>query len=135
VATSGGRHLSPEEPTMDLPAPVPDACTLPTVERPVRVAAWDSLFRELVSVDQSGSTRGRLVFAAAPGLEDRVRDLSRRETECCSFFEFSVEAGTDAAGRAAVVLDVRVPPTQAEVLESFVRWADDVQSGRRQVGT
>ena len=31
-------------------------------------------------------------FRAGPGFEDWVRDLARREKECCGFFEFTVTA-------------------------------------------
>jgi len=120
---------------MELPASVPDACTLPTAEQPVRIAEWDSLFSELVAVEQSDGAHGRLVFAGIADLEERVRDLSRRETECCSFFDFSVEAGADALGEPMLWLDIGVPPTRAEVLGAFVRWADDVRAGRRAVRT
>ena len=54
-------------------------------------------------------------FRAGPGVEDWVRDLARREKECCGFFEFTVAAdgqevrwdawaGGGEAGRQALVM-------------------------------
>jgi hypothetical protein len=102
---------------------VPDACTLPTAERPVRLAEFDELFATAVrGVEVLGQTRARMWLAGPAGLEARVRDLAARETACCSFFTFTVTpepAGDDEA----VVLDIEVPPTYAGVLESLVQRA------------
>jgi hypothetical protein len=114
---------------------VPDACTLPSVDRPVRLAEWDALFADVVGVERVDARHAQLAFAAGPGLEHRVRDLSRRETGCCSFFEFTVESGADADGRPTLVLRVGVPSSRADVLDAWVRWADDVRRGRRVVRT
>ena len=121
---------------MELPAAVPDACTLPTVEQPVRVAEWDALFLDLVAVGRPDPAHGRLAFEGGPGLEDRVHDLSRRETECCRFFDFTVTVGHGtgpAARRHTVVLEGSVPGSRIAVLDAFVQWADDVRTGRREV--
>ena len=49
---------------------VPDACTLPTVDRPLRLAEFDDLFatavRDVTAVTQ---TRARLRLTGAAGLE------------------------------------------------------------------
>ena len=116
---------------MDQSALIPDACTLPTVEQPVRMAEWDRLFADVVAVSRDGERRGRLTFAAVPGLEPHLRDLSGRETACCSFFEFTVERGRDADGRRTLTLGVEVPASRADVLDAWVTWAEDVRRGRR----
>jgi len=46
--------------------------------------------------------------------EADVRDLTARETECCSFFRFTVEPRP-----GAVVLDIEVPPVHVAVLDAI----------------
>ncbi|MGK5685207.1 hypothetical protein [Actinoplanes sp. URMC 104] len=96
---------------------VPDACTLPTAQIPLRLAEFDELFAAaLREAKLLTATTARLRLT---GPADRVRDLTARESACCSFFTFTVrEPGPDD-----VVLDVEVPPTYAEVLASLVRRA------------
>src|SRR2546422_10482299 len=82
-----------------------DACTLPTAERPFRLAEFDELFRGLRGIDRVAPTRLRLVVQETGGVAERARELAARETSCCSFFDFTVSAvGAD------VVIDVQVPP-------------------------
>jgi hypothetical protein len=92
---------------------VPDACTLPTIEQPLRVKEFRELFAaELVSSQRLGPTRLRITLR--PGCADRVRDLTVRESQCCSFFTFTIR---DEAER--VVLDVEVPAAQQQVLDAL----------------
>ncbi|MFE1289220.1 hypothetical protein [Streptomyces sp. NPDC058751] len=75
---------------------VPQSCTLPTEERPLRVAEWDALFSErLRSLSRPEPLRLRLDLAGGPGVEERVRDLVERESGCCSFFAFTITPGED----------------------------------------
>jgi hypothetical protein len=90
---------------------VPDGCTLPTAARPLRRAEFDDLFATVVGRDRVGPGHLRLVLTAA---EDQVRDLAARETECCSFFRFTVSAQPPA-----VVLDIEVPPVRVAVLDGI----------------
>ncbi|MFG2888140.1 hypothetical protein [Streptomyces sp. NPDC048248] len=63
---------------------VPQSCTLPTEERPLRVAKWDALFSErLTSLSRPRPLHLQLYLAGGPGVEDRVRDLVARESGCC----------------------------------------------------
>lgn len=98
---------------------VPDACTLPTVERPSRLAEFDALFAAAVGgVERVTDRHARLRLAGPPGLAATVRDLTARETRCCSFFTFTVTPTDDA-----VILDVEVPDGQTAVLTSFASRA------------
>jgi hypothetical protein len=119
--------------TTDLGAPDPgagwvpvDACTLPTADRPLRVAEFDDLFSTAVRHVQrpAGAPSARLVLAGAADLPDRVRRLAVAETSCCSFFTFTVtELGPEAAGAAGqvrVALDIKVPPARADVLDALI---------------
>jgi hypothetical protein len=94
------------------------ACTLPTAERPLRVAEFTDLFATLTGLDRCDPRWLRLRLAGVPGLAERARDLTAREVECCSFFDFGItHDGSD------LVLDVRVPPEHADVLDGLERLA------------
>ncbi|MGW2275954.1 hypothetical protein [Streptomyces yangpuensis] len=95
---------------------VPQACTLPTEERPLRVAEWDALFSErLTSVSRPQPLRLRLDLAGGEGVADRVRDLVERESSCCSFFTFTTTPTDDL-----VRLDVVVDRAHEGVLDALV---------------
>ncbi len=95
----------------------PDACTLPTAEQPLRLAEFDALFATAVRrVEMFGPTRARLRLAGRTGLLETVRDLTARETACCSFFTFTVTPRDDAE----LDLDIEVPQRYAEVLAALV---------------
>ncbi len=95
---------------------VPDSCTLPTAERPLRRAEFGDLFASALSgVDRLAPTHLRLRLRGGADLEERVRDLARRESECCSFFAFTVTP--DAAG--TVTFDIRVDGVHVGVLDGL----------------
>jgi hypothetical protein len=95
------------------------ACTLPSADRPLRVADFDALFAaHLRRVERPTATRARLVMAPGDGVAARVRRLADAESSCCSFFDFRV---TEHADR--VDLDVRVPAAYADVLAGLVSRA------------
>jgi hypothetical protein len=99
----------------------PESCTLPTAEQPLRVAEWDDLFAEtLESVTRTDAQRVRLALAGPPELLGRVRDLADRETECCSFFEFTVST----PGGSTVLADIAVPANHVEVLAALADRAE-----------
>ena len=89
-----------------------DACTLPTAERPLRVAEFDELFTFVSRAERRGP---RLLDLVLPrDVESDARNLADRESECCSFFTFEFEgAGND------VVMHISVPPEQIEVLDAI----------------
>lgn len=94
---------------------VPDTCTLPTAQQPLRVAEFDHLFRTAVRATQRRSP-GRLRLFVDGAAEAEVRDLVRRETECCSFFTFDITRDTDQ-----LQVDVTVPDEHVAVLDALER--------------
>ncbi|WP_214414081.1 hypothetical protein [Sphaerisporangium fuscum] len=98
---------------------VPASCTLPTGDRPLRVAEWDELFAErLRRVSRPGPLCLRLEVSAGAGVEGRVRDLVERESGCCSFFTFTLTGGP-----GTLVLEVAVDRVHAPVLDALAARA------------
>ncbi|MFK0142820.1 hypothetical protein [Streptomyces murinus] len=98
---------------------VPQSCTLPTAERPLRVAEWDGLFAErLVEVVRSQPLTLRLELTGGSGVADQVRDLAEREGGCCSFFTFAVTSGGDGIG-----VEVSVDASHEQVLDALAARA------------
>ena len=91
-------------------------CTLPTAEQPIREAEFAALFGSALEATRADRQRLRVSFADADGVAATVRDLARRESRCCSFFDFTV-----ARAEGRVVLDVRVPLARAEVLDGLAQ--------------
>jgi hypothetical protein len=104
----------------DHPSWVPQACTLPTADRPLRRAEFDDLFSTATSIERPARRHARVRLAGAPGLADRVADLAARENECCSFFTFTVT--TQPSGDVA--LDIEVPAAYTVVLDALVARAE-----------
>lgn len=96
---------------------VPQACTLPTEERPLRVAEFDDLFAVALR-RQTRLSPTRLRWELAGVGEDVVRDLAARESACCAFFTFDVSAGRDG-----VRVEVTVPPAYVAVLDALAARA------------
>ncbi|WP_219418829.1 hypothetical protein [Pseudonocardia nigra] len=102
-----------------------DACTLPTAERPLRVAEFDALFADaLLGHDRPAPGLLRLRLDPGPRTEATVRELTARESACCAFFDFQL-----TRNGGVLVLDVRVPDARAEVLDGIVRRAAAVRAG------
>jgi hypothetical protein len=115
--------------TKDL-AWVPEACSLPTVERPLRLTEFDNLFASAVRrVEPVTPTHARLHLTGETGLAATVRDLTARETECCPFFDFTVTLDHVGEGDT-VILDVKVPAQYTDVLRSLARRASTVAAGQ-----
>jgi hypothetical protein len=96
---------------------VPEACTLPTAERPLRLAEFDDLFATALRGQQRLSPT-RLRWRLDPAAEPTARGLTARETECCSFFTF-----TFAPADCAVQIDVEVPGAHVDVLDALAERA------------
>lgn len=93
---------------------VPQSCTLPTEEQPLRSAEFDALFADaLITVERPAPVRARLVLDAAA--EPVARELAEREGSCCSFFTFAF--GHDESGH--LLMDVAVPEAHAGVLAAL----------------
>ena len=99
--------------TGDDQAWVPEACTLPTVERPLRLAEFDDLFATAL-LEQQRLSPTQLMWRLDRAAETVARDLTARESSCCSFFSF-----TFVPDEGAARLDVQVPAAQVEVLDAL----------------
>lgn len=92
---------------------VPPACTLPTVEQPLRVAEFDDFFR--IAVRRSTRTWATwLDLVILPESETMARNLAERETSCCSFFRFDFERAPDG-----VLMRIGVPGDHIDVLDAL----------------
>jgi hypothetical protein len=110
------------------PAPVlPVACTLTGTPGAFaeRMAEYRRLFRQYLA-ERTRTAQGiRFRFRADPGVEDWVRDLARREQECCGFFDFTVI--TDGQ---EICWDATVPDDEAarQALDEFYRLPDTLEA-------
>lgn len=94
---------------------VPESCTLPTAEQPLRVAEFDDLFATAVApAERLGSTTLRVHLPAGDEVVSTARDLAARETGCCSFFAFEVRSSS-----SGTELEVRVTKSQTAVLDAM----------------
>ena len=96
---------------------VPEACTLPTVDQPLRLRKFDALFSTALR-GQARVSGSVLRWSFDPGVEDAARDLTARETQCCSFFTFSFMGGGEA-----LLVDLTVPPAHVRVLDALASRA------------
>ncbi|MGW3897441.1 MerR family transcriptional regulator [Micromonospora profundi] len=95
---------------------VPESCRLPTVEQPVRLAEFDRFFAESVRrLDRPSARHLRLHLTGTAEAEHAARDLSARESACCSFFTFDVTRH----GPDAVTFDVQVPESRVGILDAL----------------
>lgn len=100
-----------------------EACTLPTAERPLRLAEFDDLFStSLRSIDRTGDTRARLLLGGDAGLAERTQRLADAESGCCTFFSF----GVTSLEEELVAFDVAVPSAYTDVLAGLVGRAKAV---------
>jgi hypothetical protein len=96
----------------------PRACRLPTAEQPLRIAEFDDLFATgLRGLDRVAPTQLQLRLDATT--EATARDLTARETSCCSFFAFDYSP----APGGELLLDVRVPDAHVDVLDALAARA------------
>lgn len=98
---------------------VPTSCTLPTEQHPVREAEFEALFAAASRTERVTDRHLRVSFPGRAGLAEQVQELTARESQCCSFFDFAVSTPTPLG--ALVVLDVRVPAGQVAVLDGLAQ--------------
>ncbi|GAA1506624.1 hypothetical protein [Nocardioides humi] len=99
---------------------VPEACTLPTVEQPLRRREFDDLFRyDVRSVVRTSPTRTRLDLRPSPEAAERAAGLAVRETGCCSFFSFGL-----AIADGTVAVEVATSEGHADVLAALTERAE-----------
>ncbi|MEU8607834.1 hypothetical protein AB0C29_07520, partial [Actinoplanes sp. NPDC048791] len=99
----------------------PEACTLPTVDQPLRLAEFDDRFATALRAQRRLSPTV-LRWRLDPAAEPVARDLTARESSCCSFFTFTFATAGEGEGEGepdAVNLDVKVPPAQIAVLDAL----------------
>jgi hypothetical protein len=97
---------------------VPQACTLPTVQRPTRLAEFDALFASVTTIERRGPDRLRLRLPGETSVARTVQALADKESQCCSFFTFGVHSQ-----EGMVTLDVEVPPAQVAILDALAERA------------
>ncbi len=87
-------------------------CTLLPAERPPRAAEFDCLFAEVHGI--SLAAPGRLRLDLRPGRRQAAMaaGLMQAETQCCSFFAFTL-----TATGGGLTLDVTVPPARAGLVD------------------
>ena len=101
-----------------------EACSLPTIERPLRLAEFDDLFATtLLSVEKTGPTRARLLLTGDEEVVERTRRLADAESSCCSFFTF----GVSTVETGLVAFDIEVPDAYVDVLGALLTRADAAQ--------
>jgi hypothetical protein len=103
---------------------VPEACTLLTVEQPLRVAECDDLFTAAVGPPRR-SAQGRLEIVLAEDAAAGAGDLIAREAACCSFFTFTLHPCAEG-----VELIIEVPAAHVAVLDAVHRRIDAARAGR-----
>ena len=107
---------------------VPEACTLPTADQPLRVAEFDALLAAAIRpAERLDRGRLRIHLPADAGTVSTVRELIGRETECCSFFSFDVRALPEETE-----LEVRVPESQTAVLDGMAQRAERARTSEAQ---
>lgn len=92
---------------------VPQACTLSSIEQPLRIAEFDELFATALRAGHR-LARTRLRLTLDPRAEATARDLTARESECCSFFTFTVTRVEDK-----VQVEVEVPEAHVDALDAL----------------
>jgi cell wall-associated NlpC family hydrolase len=103
-----------------------EACTLPTAQRPLRVAQLDDLFTtHLRSIEHPRDNAVRMVLVGDTALAQRTQALADAESSCCTFFTFTVSPLDDGQ----VALDIRVPAAYADVLAALTRRAEAASGG------
>ena len=90
---------------------IPIACSLSAQDQEGRAREFRSISAKVVG--REATAEGvRLRFQDEPGFAEQLADLTRREKECCPFFDFRITTIDDE-----VVLDVDAPADAREIVE------------------
>jgi hypothetical protein len=104
---------------------MPGACSLPTAEKPARVAEFDEFFSSAVlRVDRPEPGRLELELDPTAEVAANTAALVVRETACCTFFTFMLTA-TGGQLRLKVI----VAPAHIAVLDALASRAATAMSG------
>jgi len=95
----------------------PLVCTLGARDQAARATEFREAFAFLTDIETlADGFRWR--FRVVEGLEPRLRDLARREHECCRFFNFRIELQDKPC---AIVWEARTTDDRARpILEEFM---------------
>ena len=95
-----------------------DACTLPTAERPLRLAEFEALFADHLTDLSRVGDRLRLSLSGGDGLREQVADLAARES--CLLLVLRLRA-VGTADRSCSTWVSRAE--RREILEALAAWA------------
>src|SRR5438105_1293829 len=105
---------------------VPDICTLPTAQRPLRAAEFGGFFASTVrDVERTAPTRLRLELEPGPETAARAARLAAAEVSCCSFFIFTLTA----TGQG-LTFDITVPDAYGDVLDALTSQVEAARALR-----
>jgi hypothetical protein len=94
---------------------VPQACTLPTAEQPLRRDEFDDVFaHDVLAVHRESAQRIRLALRPDPEVVSRAAGLAVKETQCCSFFAFDL-----VIADGTVSLGIQTAPAHEAVLSAL----------------
>jgi hypothetical protein len=97
------------------------ACSLTPADYAERLHEFRRLFATALRESRREPTRLYLTLDPHAACEDEVRDLLKREQECCPFFSFTVDAQP-----AAIHVEAAVPDGADECLSDLERMATRV---------
>jgi hypothetical protein len=106
----------------------PIVCTADLRDNPTvqgQLDGYRSAFEHLLRTERLDGG-ARWVFANRPGLDAELRDLAKKEHQCCSFFKFDVRAADDT-----LVWDTTAHPSAAKVLDEFARLPERLKQHSR----
>lgn len=98
----------------------------------MRLAEFEDLFRaNLIALEVPEPGRALLSLEGDHELFATVQDLTDRESQCCSFFDFTLTEQRplpEGAGRVWMELQIGVPAEQQPVLDALVEHARAAQA-------
>jgi hypothetical protein len=97
--------------------PIPIACSLSAEDRAGRNGEFAAILGRGLLAREDTPIGIRLRFRRSPGLEQDLTDLTRREKECCPFFDFRIETSGDQ-----VLLEVGAPPDARPIVDQLFAW-------------